>query len=91
MFLFPEGGINWYSGDASGGIGGINGTPAQVGLNKGDGVTYHVLNVSSTPDVINVEDYTNITGAPNGFYIWNVNNATSGSSCNTYSSDITGK
>ncbi|XP_019854776.1 PREDICTED: protein mesh-like isoform X3 [Amphimedon queenslandica] len=89
MFLFPEGGINWYSGDASGGTGGINGTPAQVGLNKGDGVTYHVLNVSSTPDVINVEDYTNITGAPNGFYIWNVNDGTSGSSCDTTNNDIT--
>ena len=81
IFLYPEDGINWYSGDASGGTGGINGAPAQVGLNKGDGIVFHTASVSSTPNVINVDESTNIDGGPSGFYIWNVNNATSGSSC----------
>lgn len=81
MFLFPENGINWYSGDASNGMNGVGGIPAQVGLNKGDGIVYYTLNVSSTPAVINVSMYSNIDGAPSGFYMWNVNNVTNGIAC----------
>ena len=37
-FNYPTNGINWTTGDASGGSGGLGGTPAQVGFDAGDGV-----------------------------------------------------
>lgn len=32
--------MQWTTGDLSGGVGGFGGTPATVGVNKGDGVTF---------------------------------------------------
>lgn len=32
--------MEWTTGDASGGLGGFGGTPANVGINKGDGISY---------------------------------------------------
>lgn len=83
MFLYPENGINWYSGDASGGVNGIGGTSALIGLNKGDGVVYEAVNVSYTPQVLNVSMYANVEDdpPPAGFYMWNVNNVTKGVAC----------
>lgn len=40
---FSYGDMQWTTGDASGGIGGFGGSPATVGVNKGDGVTYATL------------------------------------------------
>ena len=37
IFLYPQDGINWTTGDASGGKDGLGGTPAQAGINAGDG------------------------------------------------------
>lgn len=37
---FNYGDMEWTTGAASGGIGGFGGTPATVGLNKGDGINY---------------------------------------------------
>jgi receptor-type tyrosine-protein phosphatase Q/CUB/sushi domain-containing protein len=71
LFLFPENGINWYSGDATcNGIDGVGGVPAIVGINKGDGVIFHITNLSSTENVIYVEDYTNVNKP--GLYMWRV-------------------
>ncbi len=36
---FSYGSMNWTTGSASGGVNGFGGTPATVGINKGDGVT----------------------------------------------------
>ena len=35
IFLYADGEIQWTTGDASGGTGGLGGTPAQVGFNAG--------------------------------------------------------
>lgn len=40
---FSYGDMNWTTGSASGGIGGFLGSPATVGVNKGDGATYATL------------------------------------------------
>ncbi len=36
-------GMYWTTGDASGGVGGLGGVPATVGVNKGDGVSYFLV------------------------------------------------
>lgn len=38
--LFNYGDMNWTTGDASGGVGGFGGSPATVGVNKGNGINY---------------------------------------------------
>ena len=40
---FCYGDMQWTTGDASGGTGGFGGTPATVGVNKGDGVNFFQL------------------------------------------------
>ena len=63
-------GINWYTGDASEGV------AAQIGVNKGDGVAYEVVDGSYTPDIVNVDSHHD------GYYIWDVtDNITAGSNC----------
>jgi hypothetical protein len=37
---FCYGDMQWTTGDASGGVGGFGGTPATVGVNKGDGINF---------------------------------------------------
>ncbi len=37
---FCYGDMQWTTGDASGGVGGFGGSPATVGVNKGDGIDY---------------------------------------------------
>ncbi|PKO60835.1 MAG: nidogen, partial [Betaproteobacteria bacterium HGW-Betaproteobacteria-17] len=48
--------INWTTGSASGGSGGLGGTPAQVGFNAGNGVDYASHPYSRTSSVVNIED-----------------------------------
>jgi len=40
---FSYGDMQWTTGSASGGSGGFGGTPATVGINKGDGVNYALI------------------------------------------------
>ena len=60
IFLYPRGGIQWTTGDASGGINGLGGIPAQVGFNAGDGICFYAINSSRTDDVINVDEMSNV-------------------------------
>jgi hypothetical protein len=46
-FCYPE--IQWACADASGGFSGYGGTPAFVGINKGDGLTYAQISTFSLP------------------------------------------
>ena len=67
IFLYADGLIQWTTGDDSGGVDGLNGTQAQVGLNAGDDEmrfynhpdsrTANIINITSTkfPDVDGVE------------------------------------
>ncbi|XP_038045953.1 uncharacterized protein LOC119720369 [Patiria miniata] len=53
--------IRWTTGTASGGSStGLGGTPAQVGLNSGDGVNYCSLPDSRTDAIVDVDLQTNI-------------------------------
>eukprot|EP00057_Strongylocentrotus_purpuratus_P021273 XP_011675747.1 PREDICTED: sushi, nidogen and EGF-like domain-containing protein 1 [Strongylocentrotus purpuratus] len=60
--IFNYGEINWTTGGASGGDSGtgLGGTPAQVGFNAGDGVTFYSVPGSRTAAVVNIETTSNI-------------------------------
>ena len=60
IFLYADGEIQWTTGDASGGSGGLGGTPAQVGFNAGDGIRYAAIPQSQTSEIINVASTSNI-------------------------------
>ncbi len=47
--------INWTTGNASGGQGGLGGTPAQAGYDSGDGVNFFIVPGSQTSDVVNLD------------------------------------
>ena len=70
MFLYADGLIQWTTGDASDGINGFGGTPAQGGFNAGDGVRFFSIPGSQTADIINIATTSNI-GIP-GMWIFRV-------------------
>lgn len=47
--------INWTTGSASGGSGGLGGTPAQAGYDAGDGVNFFVVPGSQTASVVDLD------------------------------------
>ena len=65
--------MQWTTGDASGGSGGLGGTPAQVGFNAGDSVNYANIQGSRTPAIINITSTSNVL-VP-GQWILSVQNA----------------
>lgn len=60
IFLYADGLIQWTTGDASGGSGGLGGTAAQVGFNAGDGIRFASVPDSRTPDIINIASTSNV-------------------------------
>ncbi|XP_063957459.1 protein mesh-like [Lytechinus pictus] len=71
LSLFIYGDITWTTGVNQGGnASGLGGNEAQVGFNAGDGVKSHVLDGSYTPDVLNIDNRTNI-GIP-GIFIFRI-------------------
>ena len=60
IYLYADGMIQWTTGDASGGAGGLGGTPAQVGFNAGDGVRFEIVPESRTSDIINIDMTSNV-------------------------------
>ncbi len=56
--------INWTTGDASGGSGGLGGTPAQAGYDAGDGVNFFVVPGSQTSSVVDLDTAPSNTGTP---------------------------
>ena len=71
IFLYADGGIQWTTGDASGGADGLGGTPALAGVNAGDGDRQFNVSESLTDDIINISTTSNI-GVP-GVWIFQVN------------------
>ena len=65
--------IQWTTGDASGGSGGLGGTPAQVGFNAGDSKNYANVQDSRTSAIINITSTSNVL-VP-GQWIFQVQNA----------------
>ena len=54
IFLYADGLIQWTTGDDSGGINGLGGTPAHIGINAGDDQNYISHEYSNTSEVINI-------------------------------------
>ena len=63
IFLYADGGIQWTTGDASDGVDGFGGTPAQVGFNAGDGNRSATLPASRTAAIVDIELTSNV-GVP---------------------------
>ena len=62
-YLYADRLIQWTTGDASGGDGGLGGTPAQAGLDAGDQVRSFSIPGSQTPAIINIDRTSNV-GVP---------------------------
>ena len=62
--------IQWTTGNASGGSGGLGGTQAQVGFNSADNIRFASVPGSQTPDIINIDTTSNV-GRP-GVWIFRV-------------------
>ena len=60
IFHYVRGGIQWTTGDASDGVNGVGGTPAQVGFNAGDGIRFASVPGSRTSDIINIDEQSNV-------------------------------
>ena len=60
LFLYADGEIQWTTGDASGGTGGLGGTKAYVGFNAADNIRYAKAPDSQTPDIINIDTTSNV-------------------------------
>ncbi len=59
-FLYADGEIQWTTGDASNGINGFGGTPAQVGFDAGDGERFFSVPGSQTNEIANIASTTNV-------------------------------
>ena len=71
IFLYADGGIQWTTGDNSGGAGGRGGTPAVAGVNAGDGIQSATVPGSKTRDIINIAMTSNVE-IP-GMWVFKVN------------------
>ena len=69
--MYADGGIQWTTGDASGGVKGFRGTPAQAGFDSGNLVDFTVINGSFTHDIINIDKISNVN-VP-GMFVFQVN------------------
>ena len=70
IFLYADGGIQWTTGDFSGGDDGLGGTEALAGINAGDGENFITIPGSLTPSIIDIAQISNI-GIP-GMWIFQV-------------------
>lgn len=57
---FRYGQLEWTTGDASGGSGGLGGTPAQAGFDAGDNTNFLTLPGSLTGNVLNLQNTSNL-------------------------------
>ena len=71
--MYADGEIQWTTGDADGGVNGLGGIPAQIGINKGDGVDFETITKSRTQDIIKIASASN-TGVP-GVLIFKISDA----------------
>jgi len=68
--------LQWTTGDASGGSGGLGGFPAQAGFDAGDNKNFLSLPGSGTPDVLNLANTTNTSDGLDGLWRFAVRNGT---------------
>ena len=74
IYLYADGMIQWTTGDNDGGVSGLGGTSAQVGINKGDGLEAVIVNGSRTNNIINIANDSNV-GTP-GVFIFDISKGT---------------
>ena len=60
IFLYPNGKIQWTTGDDSGGTNGFGGSEALAGINAGDGINNITIPGSLTPNIINIAQTSNV-------------------------------
>jgi hypothetical protein len=73
--------LQWTTGDASGGINGLGGVPAQAGYDDGRGVNYYTLPGSRTAAVLDLVNLSNLSPETPGLWTFAVRNgATPGTS-----------
>jgi len=58
--LYADGGIQWTTGDNAGGVDGVDGDEALAGINAGNGFSSITVPGSQTPDIINIDQTSNI-------------------------------
>ena len=74
IFIYPKNGIKWTTGDASGGKHGLGGTPAQAGINAGDGNRCTSVFEALTDEIVNIDKGSNVK--KDGIYIYRVDGTT---------------
>ena len=72
IFLYDV--IQWTTGDFDGGVDGLGGTEALAGISAGDGRNFVIIPGSRTPDIINVNQNSNVDNP--GAWIFRVDGGT---------------
>ena len=72
IFMYADNGIQWTTGDASGGTNGLGGTPAQAGFDAGNLKDFTLIEGSFTSDIINIDKKSNADWP--GLFVFQVNN-----------------
>ena len=73
FFHYADGMMEWTTGDVSGGMNGLGGREAEIGYDAGDGVNYHSIYLSGTPQVINISSTSNVNR--NGVWAFRIDDA----------------
>ena len=81
IYLYPRNGIQWTTGDASGGNNGFGGVSAQVGFNAGDGIRFFVVEGSRTDDVVNLDEQSNVMKP--GIFVFQVDGTVASGGCSS--------
>ncbi|WP_334310973.1 nidogen-like domain-containing protein [Microcystis aeruginosa] len=71
---FRYGQLQWTTGSASGGSGGLGGTPAQAGFDAGDGINFFTLPGSRTSEVLNLANISNVSLDTPGLWSFAIRN-----------------
>ena len=66
--------LEWTTGNASGGVDGLGGTPAQAGYDAGDGENFFSLPGSRTGDVLELQNTSNVSTATPGLWSFAIRN-----------------
>lgn len=66
--------LEWTTGDASGGSGGLGGTPAQAGFDAGNNLNFLALPGSRTGAVLDLANTSNVSSATPGLWTFPVRN-----------------
>jgi hypothetical protein len=64
--------LQWTTGSASGGSGGLGGTPAQAGYDAGDDRNFFTLPGSRTNSVLSLAELSNVSSDTNGLWLFNI-------------------